>query len=173
METAGCCKNHIFNPSSWSGMFGAEFLESHRKAIETLVKQYGMAKKRPQTNSVLTNKEFPLAISISNSPQEHTINTNTRNIQQIKGKQGIRYTVYPPLRGARKSAQLEHHHQNLLNKTGKSRSFCISPWICNPGDMQNQQYPIVGFHKWRHPTNHFRKPASFRHSQPIPPFRLD
>jgi hypothetical protein len=127
-----------FYPSSWSGMFGAEFLESHRKAIETLVKQYGMAKKRPQTNSVLTNKEFPLASSISNSPQEPTINKNTKNIQHLKGKKGIRDTVYPPLRGARKSAQLEHHHQNLLNKTGKSRSFCISPWICNPGDMQNQ-----------------------------------
>ena len=136
-----------FYPSNWSCVFGAEFLETHRKAIETLVKQCGMAKKRPQTNSVLTNKEFPLAISISNSPQEHTIYKKHQEYPTFNGKKG--YTVYgiPTFAGGQKSAQLEHHHQNLLNKTGKSRSFCISPWICNPGDMQNQQYPIVGFHK--------------------------
>ena len=93
----------IINPSDWSAIHLVNRNSmSHKKATETLVKQYRKTKKRPQTNSALTVTDFvPYTFVCFPMPFQFQLlhgNKKTPRRSDIwKEKR-----AYPPWSGARK-----------------------------------------------------------------------
>ena len=104
----------IINPSDWSAIHLVNRNSmSHKKATETLVKQYRKTKKRPQTNSALTVTDFvPYTFVCFPMPFQfqllHGNKKNTKTIQHLEGKKGIPTLI----RGQKKIEKVHNWNSN-------------------------------------------------------------